>query len=250
MEKDMSRLAGRVALVTGGSRGIGAAIARRLATDGADVALTYSRSAARAEEVVGSIEALGRRALAIAADNLEPNAIERALKLTVERFGRLDILVNNAGVFHAGPVEQLSYDDFERTIAINVRAPFLASKIAAGHMGEGGRILSIGSNLAVRVPGQGLSLYSLSKAALIGMTKGMARDLGPKGITVNVVHPGSTDTEMNPAGGPGADDQRAAMAMPRFSDPGEVAALVAWLAGAEAGRVTGAEFTVDGGANA
>ncbi|MDW6020518.1 3-oxoacyl-ACP reductase family protein [Mesorhizobium sp. BAC0120] len=246
----MSRLDGKVALVTGGSRGIGAAIARRLAGDGADVAITYAASASRAGEVVRDIEAMGRKAFAIQADNLDAEAVEKAVKIAVEHFGRLDILVNNAGIFHAAPVEQLTYEDFEKTIAINVRAPFIASKVAAGHMGEGGRILSIGSNLAVRVPGQGLSLYSLSKAALIGMTKGLARDLGPKGITVNVVHPGSTDTEMNPATGPHAEGQRALMAMPRFSDPEDVASLVAWLAGPEAGSVTGAEFTTDRGANA
>jgi NAD(P)-dependent dehydrogenase (short-subunit alcohol dehydrogenase family) len=199
---------------------------------------------------VRDIEATGRKALAIQADNLDAEAVEKAVKVAVEHFGRLDILVNNAGIFHAAPVEQLTYADFEKTIAINVRAPFIASKVAAGHMGEGGRILSIGSNLAVRVPGQGLSLYSLSKAALIGMTKGLARDLGPKGITVNVVHPGSTDTDMNPADGPHADGQRSLMAMPRFSAPEDVASLVAWLAGPEAGSVTGAEFTTDRGANA
>jgi NAD(P)-dependent dehydrogenase (short-subunit alcohol dehydrogenase family) len=250
MESEMSRLNGKVALVTGGSRGIGAAIARRLAGDGADVAITYSASASRAGEVVREIEATGRKALAIQADNLDAEAVEKAVKIAVEHFGRLDILVNNSGIFHAAPVEQLTYEDFEKTIAINVRAPFIASRVAAGHMGEGGRILSIGSNLAVRVPGQGLSLYSLSKAALIGMTKGLARDLGPKGITVNVVHPGSTNTDMNPANGPHADGQRALMAMPRFSDPEDVASLVAWLAGPEAGSVTGAEFTTDRGANA
>ncbi len=246
----MSRLSGKVALVTGGSRGIGAAIARRLAGDGADVAITYSVSKERAENVVGEIEKLGRRGLAIAADNLDAEAMERAVTETVSVLGRLDILVNNAGIYHAGPIEQFTYDDFEKTIAINVRAPFLASKAAAGHLGEGGRILSIGSNLAGRVPGPGNSLYSLSKAALIGMTRGLARDLGPKGVTVNVVHPGSTDTEMNPADGPYAEGQRSLMAMPRFSDPEDVASLVAWLASPEAGSVTGAEFTTDRGANA
>lgn len=246
----MTNLAGKVALVTGGSRGIGAAIAHRLAADGADVALTYSRSATRAEEVVRGIEAIGRRALAIAADNLDADAVEAAVGQTVARFGRLDILVNNAGIFQVGPVEELTRENFDETVAVNLRAPFLASKAAVRHMGEGGRIVSIGSNLAVRVPDAGLSLYSLSKAALIGMTKGLARDLGPKGITVNVVHPGSTDTEMNPAGGPGADGQRALMAIRRFGDAADVASLVAWLAGAEAGSVTGAEFTIDGGANA
>lgn len=246
----MTNLAGKVALVTGGSRGIGAAIAHRLAADGADVALTYSRSAARAAEVVRGIQAIGRQALAIAADNLDADAVEAAVEQTVGRFGRLDILVNNAGIFQVGSVEELSRENFDETVAVNLRAPFLASKAAVRHMGEGGRIVSIGSNLAVRVPGPGLSLYSLSKAALIGMTKGLARDLGPKGITVNVVHPGSTDTEMNPAGGPGADGQRTLMAIQRFGDAANVAAMVAYLAGAEAGNVTGAEFTIDGGANA
>ncbi|MGI6855800.1 SDR family NAD(P)-dependent oxidoreductase [Mesorhizobium sp. 1B3] len=246
----MSGLMGKVALVTGGSRGIGAAIARRLAADGASVALTYAQSPDRAAEVVRDIEATDGRALAIQADNLDADAIEAAVARTIEHFGRLDILVNNAGIFHAAPVEELTLDDFEKTVAINLRAPFLASRAAAAHMGKGGRIVSIGSNMAIRVPGEGLSLYSLSKAALIGMTKGLARDLGPKGITVNVVHPGSTDTDMNPAGGPGADGQRALMAIPRFGDPADVAAMVAFLTGAQAGSVTGAEFTVDGGANA
>src|SRR5690606_24186921 len=145
-------LTGKIALVTGGSRGIGAAIAHRLGADGADVAITYSASSGRAQEVVRDIRALGREALAIRADNLEAEAVERAITLTVEHFGRLDILVNNAGIFHAGPVEQFTYEDFEKTVAINVRAPFLASKVAASHMGEGGRIVSIGSNLALRVP--------------------------------------------------------------------------------------------------
>lgn len=246
----MSGLLGKVALITGGSRGIGAAIARRLAADGASVALTYARSSDRAAAVVRDIEASGGRALAIEADNLDADAVEAAVAKAVDHFGRLDILVNNAGIFHAAPVQELTRDDFEKTVAINLRAPFLASRAAASRMGQGGRIVSIGSNLAVRVPGEGLSLYSLSKAALVGMTKGLARDLGPKGITVNVVHPGSTDTDMNPAGGPGADGQRALMAIPRFGDPADIAAMVAFLAGTQAPNVTGAEFTIDGGANA
>lgn len=246
----MSGLLGKVALITGGSRGIGAAIARRLAADGASVALTYARSSDRAAAVVRDIEASGGRALAIEADNLDADAVEAAVAKAVDHFGRLDILVNNAGIFHAAPVQELTRDDFEKTVAINLRAPFLASRAAASRLGQGGRIVSIGSNLAVRVPGEGLSLYSLSKAALVGMTKGLARDLGPKGITVNVVHPGSTDTDMNPAGGPGADGQRALMAIPRFGDPADIAAMVAFLAGTQAPNVTGAEFTIDGGANA
>ncbi len=246
----MSRLNGKVALVTGGSRGIGAASALRLAADGADVAITYARSPERADQVVREIEAKGRRGLAIKADNLDADAVEAAVATTVERLGRLDILVNNAGIFQVGPIEELTRADFEETVSVNLRAPFLATRAAVRHMGEGGRIVSIGSNLAVRVPGPGLSLYSLSKAALIGMTKGLARDLGPKGITVNVIHPGSTDTDMNPAGGEGADGQRSLMAIPRFGDANDVAAMVAYLAGPEAGGVTGAEFTIDGGANA
>jgi NAD(P)-dependent dehydrogenase (short-subunit alcohol dehydrogenase family) len=246
----MSHLEGKVALVTGGSRGIGAAIARRLAADGADVALTYARSPEKAQGVVADIQAQGRRGLAIAADNADPAAVEAAVRQTVSAFGRIDILVNNAGIFLVGTVDEVSVEDFDRTVAVNIRAAFFASKAAAAHMGEGGRIISIGSSLAERVPGPGISVYSLSKAALIGMTKGLARDLGPRGITVNLVHPGSTDTDMNPADGPMADIQRSLMAIPRFGDAKDVASAVAWLAGPGARSVTGAGLLIDGGANA
>jgi NAD(P)-dependent dehydrogenase (short-subunit alcohol dehydrogenase family) len=246
----MAGLEGRVALVTGGSRGIGAAIAKRLAADGADVVLTYARSADKGEAVVAEIEAFGRKSIALAADNMDASAVAAAVDRTASAFGRLDILVNNAGIFHAAPIDALTLDDFDRTVAINLRAAFAASKAAAAHMGEGGRIVSIGSNLAERVPGSGISLYALSKAALIGLTKGLARDLGPRGITVNVVQPGSTNTDMNPASGPGADDQRGLMSIPRFGEPSDVAGLVAWLAGPEGRFVTGAAWTIDGGANA
>jgi NAD(P)-dependent dehydrogenase (short-subunit alcohol dehydrogenase family) len=246
----MAALNGKTALVTGGSRGIGAAIARKLAEGGADVALTYVRSADKARAVAASIERDGRRALAIAADSADPAAIERAVAETVARFGRLDILVNNAGIFRGGPIEALTIADFDETIAINVRAVFAASRAAAAHMGAGGRIISIGSNLAERSHDPGTSLYALSKAALAGLTRGLARDLGPREITVNVVHPGSTATDMNPPEGPDADAQRRHMAIPRFGQPADVAALVAWLAGPESRFVTGAGLTVDGGANA
>lgn len=246
----MARLQGKVALVTGGSRGIGAATAKRLAKDGADVALTYARSAEKAQAVVADIEATGRRALTVAADSGDAAAVEGAIEVAVASLGRLDILVNNAGIFRIGPLETLTVQDFDETIGVNLRAAFVASKAAAARMGDGGRIISIGSNLAVRVPGPGISLYALSKAALIGMTKGMARDLGARGITVNVVHPGSTDTDMNPASSPDADQQRGLMAIPRFGDPQDVAGLVAWLASAEGRSITGAELTIDGGANA
>jgi 3-oxoacyl-[acyl-carrier protein] reductase len=246
----MARLKGKVALVTGGSRGIGAAIARKFAEDGADVALTYARSVEQALAVVASIESMGRRALAIQANNTVSDAVESAVKETVAAFGRLDILVNNAGIFRAAPLEAVTLADFDEMIAVNLRAVFVASKAAAEHMGEGGRIISIGSNLAERVPEPGISLYALSKAALVGLTKGIARDLGPRGITVNVVHPGSTDTDMNPASGSHADVQRSRMAVPRYGEPHEVAALVTWLAGPEGRFVTGTALTIDGGANA
>jgi 3-oxoacyl-[acyl-carrier protein] reductase len=243
-------LQGKVALVTGGSRGIGAAIARKLAQDGADVALTYARSEAQAKAVVAEIEAADRRGLAIAADSSDATAIEAAVKQTVAAFGRLDILVNNAGIFYAGPVEELTLEQFDATIAVNLRAAFVAAKAAAARMREGGRIIAIGSNLAERVPSPGISAYAASKAGLIGLTKGLARDLGPRGITVNLVHPGSTDTDMNPADGEHAEPQRELMAIPRFAEPRDVAALVAWLAGPQARSVTGAGLTIDGGANA
>lgn len=246
----MLRLAGKAALVTGGSRGIGAAIAKRLAEDGADVAVTYARSAEKAEAVVAEIEALGRKAIAIAADNTDASAVAAAVERSVATFGRFDILINNAGIFTYGALEEMTLEDFDETVAVNVRAVFVASKAAAEHMGEGGRIISIGSNLAERVPWPGISLYALSKAALIGLTRGMARDLGPRGTTVNVVHPGSTETDMNPSDGPQSEVQRSIMAIPRYGDAGDVASLVAWLASPEARSVTGAGFTIDGGANA
>lgn len=246
----MFRLAGKAALVTGGSRGIGAAVARKLAEDGADVAVTYARSAEKADAVVAEIEALGRKGLAIAADNREASAVAAAVERSVAAFGRFDILVNNAGIFPYGALDEMTLEDFDETVAVNVRAVFVASQAAARHMREGGRIISIGSNLAERVPWPGISLYALSKAALIGFTKGVARDLGARGITVNVVHPGSTETDMNPVDGPDSDVQRSAMAIPRYGDAGDVASLVAWLAGPEARSVTGAGLTIDGGANA
>lgn len=248
--RNSAELQGKVALVTGGSRGIGAAIARQLAGAGADIALTYVRSMDKATAVVAEIEALGRRGLAIEADNLDAAAVEEAVALTHARLGRLDILVNSAGIWHAGAIDTVTLEQLDETMAVNFRAPFVASKAAAAVMHEGGRIISIGSNLAERVPGEGISLYSASKAALVGLTKGLARDLGPRGITVNVVHPGSTDTDMNPADGQHADAQRSLMAIPQFGTPEDIAGLVAWLAGPQGRFVTGAALTIDGGTNA
>jgi 3-oxoacyl-[acyl-carrier protein] reductase len=245
----MTGLKDKVALVTGGSRGMGAAIAERLARGGANVALTYVSAGDKGRAAIAKIESAGRRGLAIAADNADPAAVRAAVARTVAEFGQLDILVNNAGIFVAKPLDALTLDDFDRTVAVNIRAAFIASQAAAQHMSAGARIISIGSNLAERVPGPGLSLYSLSKAALVGLTKGMARDLGPRGITVNIVHPGSTDTDMNPADGEHADAQLSLMAIPRFGKPRDIASLIAWLASDESQFVTGAAFTIDGGAN-
>jgi 3-oxoacyl-[acyl-carrier protein] reductase len=245
----MGKLDGKVALVTGGSRGIGAAIAQRLATEGADVAITYARSPERAREVVNAIVARGRQAIAIAADNADPARVEASVSETVKRLGRIDILVNNAGIFLVGSVETVSLDAFDQTFSVNVRSAFVASKAATAHMGHGSRIISIGSNFAERIPGPGLGLYAASKAALVGLTKGMARDLGTRGITVNIVQPGSTNTEMNPADGPNSPQQIGRMAIPRFGEATDIAALVAWLASSESQFVTGAALTVDGGAS-
>ncbi|TCP49353.1 NAD(P)-dependent dehydrogenase (short-subunit alcohol dehydrogenase family) [Tamaricihabitans halophyticus] len=243
-------LSGKVALVTGGSRGMGAAIAHRLASDGADVVLTYVNDEQSARQVATAIGELGRRALAIKADSAEPEAIVAAVRRAASEFGRLDILVNNAGIFGERPLGELTVAEIDRMLAIHVRAALLAAQTTAEYLGEGGRIISIGSNLAERVTGPGITLYATSKAALLGMTKGLARDLGPRGITANVVHPGSTDTDMNPANGPAAEGQRAITALGRYGHPDDVAATVAHLAGPGGRTITGTAVLVDGGANA
>ncbi|HEX2212632.1 MAG TPA: SDR family oxidoreductase [Mycobacterium sp.] len=246
----MSELAGKVALVTGASRGIGAAIAVRLAERGADVAITYAQSKERAAEVVDRIRSHGGRAAAIQADSAAAADVVAAVGQTVAEFGRLDILVNNAGIFPFGPIEEVSLEEIDRTLFIHARAVYLASQAAVGHMPPGSRIISIGSNLAERVPFPGVTLYAMSKAALIGFTKGLARDLGDRDITVNLVQPGSTDTDMNPADSADADEQRALSALGRYAEPTDIADTVAFLAGPGARNITGAVFTVDGGTNA
>ncbi|OBA89237.1 oxidoreductase [Mycolicibacterium elephantis] len=246
----MAGLTGRTALVTGGSRGIRAAIATRLGELGADVAVTYARSERRAQEVVDGLASRGVRGLAIRADSASADDVVAAVEQTGTAFGRLDILVNNAGVFPFGPIDTVSVEEVDRTLAIHARAVYLASQAAVRHMPDGGRIISIGSNLAERVPFPGVTLYSMSKAALIGFTKGLARDLGSRNITVNLVQPGSTDTDMNPADAAGADEQRALSALGRYAAAADVADSVAFLASAGASNITGAVLTVDGGTNA
>ncbi|GIF16967.1 SDR family NAD(P)-dependent oxidoreductase [Actinoplanes teichomyceticus] len=240
-------LDGKVALVIGGSRGIGAGVAARLAEDGADVVLTYQHRDDQAAAVVKQIEGFGRRALAVRVDSADPEAVTTVVDRAAAEFGRLDILVNNAAVFFVGPVDELGREDFDRMIAVNVRAPFLASKAAARHLGDGGRIITIGSNMVERTVFPGFSLYSMSKTALVGLTKGLSRDLGPRGVTVNLVNPGPIDTDMNPADGPAAATIRDFTALGRYGSPAEIATAVAFLAGDGARYVTGAVINVDGG---
>ncbi|WP_103340259.1 SDR family oxidoreductase [Amycolatopsis sp. CA-126428] len=240
-------LDGKVALVTGGSRGIGAATALRLAEDGADVALTYVNNAARAAEVVEQIKGLGRRALAIQADSADAAAVSAAVSATVAEFGRLDVLVNNAGVGFVGAFTETALEDVDRVLAVNVRGVFAATQAAAGVLADGGRVITIGSCVTDRVPGPGMALYATSKAAMVGLTKALARELGPRGITVNLVHPGPTDTDMNPADGPYAADQRALTTFDRYGSPSEVAAAVSYLAAPASAYVTAAVLSVDGG---
>jgi 3-oxoacyl-[acyl-carrier protein] reductase len=235
------------ALVTGGSRGIGAAIVKRLAREGAHVALTYVSKSDEAGKTADAAKAFGVRTLAIQADAANAGAIVGAVERTAQEFGGLDILVNNAGVLTIGPIDQFSLDDFDRTFAVNVRAVFVATQASVKHMKEGGRVINIGSCNAERMPIAGGSVYAMSKAALVGLVQGLARDLGPRGITINNVQPGPVDTDMNPATGEFAETLKKLMALPRYGQADEIAAMVAYLAGPEAGFVTGASLTIDGG---
>ena len=249
-QQTVQTLAGKVAFVQGGSRGIGAAIARKLAREGAAVALTYVSSPDNAKEVERSIQENGGRALAIKADSTDAAAIRDAIAKTVEAFGRIDILVNNAGTLALGDISELKLEDFDRTMDVNVRSVFIATQEAVRHMGDGGRIITIGSTNADRMPFAGGSIYAMSKSAIVGLTKGLARDLGPRGITVNNVQPGPVDTDMNPANGDFADTMLGLMAINRYGRDDEIADFVAYLAGPQAGYITGSSLTIDGGFSA
>jgi 3-oxoacyl-[acyl-carrier protein] reductase len=239
--------AGRRALVTGGSRGIGAEIVRRLAADGAAVAFTYGSSAAEPDKLAGEIAADGGTSVAIQADSGDPEQVAKAIDETVAQLGGLDILVNNAGVAYIGDVESLTMEQFDRLVAINVKGVFAAIQRALPHLGNTGRIINIGSINADRVPGPGLSIYAMSKAAVAGLTRGLARELGPRGITVNNIQPGPVATDMNPEVGEFADSLREVMALGRYGQPRDIASVVSYLAGPEAAYVTGANWNVDGG---
>ncbi|NPD69337.1 3-oxoacyl-ACP reductase FabG (plasmid) [Lichenicola cladoniae] len=243
-------ISGKRAFVTGASRGIGAAIARTLAVEGADVAIGYQRSTGLAEAVVRDIRALGRKAVAIQADSADVAAVTRSVQKAAEELGGLDILVNNAGILRTGELRDMSLEDIDATLNVNVRAPIVAAKAAVAYLGEGGRIISIGSYFADRVPASVLSVYAGSKSALIAFTKGLARELACKGITVNLVQPGSIDTDMNPSQGPYGDVLRQFIATGHYGTGDDIANAVAFLASDKAAYITGSSLTVDGGANA
>jgi 3-oxoacyl-[acyl-carrier protein] reductase len=246
----MSKLDEKVALITGGSRGIGAAIAKRLAADGARVAITYSKDASAASAVVKAIELDGGKAVAIQAEATDAQALESAVEKTVATFGRLDVLVNNAGTAIPKLFEETTLEEMDRMFDINVRGTLVATQAALKHMKSGGRIITIGSCVGERLMTPGLVAYSATKGAVKMFTQGLSREVGSRGITVNNVQPGPIDTDLNPAAGDWAVPQKAATALGRYGHVDEVAALVAFVAGPESSYITGANLTVDGGTNA
>jgi 3-oxoacyl-[acyl-carrier protein] reductase len=246
----MSTLTKKVALVTGGSRGIGAAIAKRLAADGASVAITYTKGADAARSVVKEIERTGGKAIAIQADAADSNAVKAAVEKTVATLGRLDVLVNNAGTAFPKKFEDTSLEEMDLLIDINIRGIFVATQAALKHMNTGGRIIMMGSCVGERVMTPGLVPYSATKGAVKMFTQGLSREVGDRGITVNNIQPGPIDTDLNPATGDWAAPQKANTALNRYGTVDEVAALVAFVASPEASYITGANLTIDGGTNA
>ena len=237
----------KTALVTGGARGIGAAIVKRLARDGAAVAFTYVSAPDKAADLAATINAAGGKALAIRADSADAEQLKAAVAQTVAQFGALDILVTNAGILHLAGIEDYALEDFDRMVDVNVRGTFVAIQAAARHMKQGGRIVTIGSIAGIRVAFPTSSVYAMTKAAIAALVRGAAIDLAPRGITVNNVQPGPTETDMNPADGPHAQALHGMIPARRFGRPEEIAGMVAYLAGDEAALLTGASFTVDGG---
>jgi 3-oxoacyl-[acyl-carrier protein] reductase len=244
------KLEGKIALVTGGSRGIGAAIAKRLAADGANVAITYTKGADAAASVVKEIESAGRKAIAIQADATDAGAVEAAVEKTVTTFGRLDVLVNNAGTAIPKTFEETTLEEMDRVLDVSVRGVFIATQAALKHMNSGARIIMIGSAVGERVLVPGMVPYSATKGAVKIFSQALSRELGRRGITVKNVQPGPIDTDLNPATTEWAVPQKAATALDRYGHVDEVAALVAFVAGPESSYITGANLTVDGGMNA
>jgi 3-oxoacyl-[acyl-carrier protein] reductase len=243
----MNPLSGRRALVTGGSRGIGAAIVRRLTLDGAQVAFTYAASAGAADNLRSEVSAKGGTAVAIRADSVNAQQVSAAVDDAVSQLGGLDILVNNAGVASSGDVESFPLEEFDRMLAVNVRGVFTAVQRAIPHLGTNARIITIGSIFADRVPRPGSAVYAMTKAAVGGLTRGLARELGPRGITVNVIQPGPTATDTNPDSGEFADAMRELTAVGHYGRPEDIASAVAYLASPEAAFITGISWNVDGG---
>jgi 3-oxoacyl-[acyl-carrier protein] reductase len=246
----MANLSNKSALVTGASRGIGAAIAKRLAADGANVAITYSRGANAAAEVVKAIEDAGGKAIAIQADATDAKAVNAAVEETVAAFGHLDVLVNNAGTAIPKSFEEATLEEMDQVIDLNLRGVFVATQAALRHLGDGGRIINIGSCVGERMMTPGLVAYSATKGAVKMFTQGLSREVGPRGITVNNIQPGPIDTDLNPAAGDWATPQTENTALKRYGHVEDIAAMVAFVAGPEAGYITGASLTVDGGTNA
>jgi 3-oxoacyl-[acyl-carrier protein] reductase len=243
----MPKLSGKVALVTGGSRGIGAAIARRLAAEGADVAITYAANRASADGTVAALAAVGVRGLAIQADAGDPEAAAGAVRRAAEALGGLDILVHSAGVAGVAPLPATDIAEYRRQFEVNVDGVLAATRAAVEHLRDGGRIVVVGSIDAHAMPFAGFAIYGAGKAAVAALARGWARDLGPRGILVNVIQPGPVDTDMNPADGPSADMLRPLTALGRYARPEEIAALAAFLASGETSFITGATIDIDGG---
>ncbi|GGG99414.1 SDR family NAD(P)-dependent oxidoreductase [Pedobacter zeae] len=246
----MKKLTDKIALVTGGSRGIGAAIVKRLAAEGAKVVFTYANSAEKALAVVAEVEAAGGFAVALKAINTVANEVSAAVTKTIADFGRIDVLISNAGIYIGKAFEEHTLEDYNEIMAVNVQAVFVAALAAVKGMPEGGRIITIGSNMGDNALGPETTLYTMSKSALQGFTRGLARDLGARKITVNLIQPGPINTDMNPADAPLADFLRTRMALPDYGTVEDIAAFVSFIASEEARYITGSFLTIDGGLNA